>query len=168
MVRPSEAAGARWEEIDIASSVWVIPAHRMKKKREHLVPLTPQTLQILKDIQVSSGRREFIFPSARNPKSPASSAAVNMALRRMGFRGRIVSHGFRALASTTLNEQGFDADIIEAALAHVDKNSVRAAYNRAAYLERRKVLMRWWSAHIEGNEKAIAFTSIEKHLGALS
>jgi integrase len=149
MVRPSEAAAARWAEIDFESSIWAIPAERMKKRREHMVPLTPQTLRILDDMKELSGSREFIFPSGRHPKSPASNASVNMALKRMGFKGRIVSHGFRALASTTLNEQGFDSDIIEAALAHVDKNSVRAAYNRAEYLERRKILMCWWSESIE-------------------
>jgi integrase len=102
-----------------------------------------------------SGHREFIFPSNKNPKSHVNSQSANMALKRMGFEGQLVSHGLRALASTTLNEQGFNPDVIEAALAHVDKNEVRKAYNRAEYLEQRRKLMCWWSDHItvsaEGN-----------------
>ncbi len=148
MVRPGEAAGARWDEIDEEQMIWTIPAGRMKKKRIHVVPLTPQAIQILETMKPISRNREFVFPSNSNPRQHASSAAVNMALKRMGFKGRLVSHGFRALASTTLNEEGFDQDLIEAALAHVDKNSVRAAYNRTDYLERRRAIMHWWSHHI--------------------
>lgn len=155
MVRPSEAAGARWAEIDLVNKLWVIPAERMKKARSHTVPLTPQTIAILSALEPISGHREFLFPSDTNPKKHANSATVNMALRRMGYQGRIVSHGFRALASTTLNEQAFDADIIEAALAHQDKNATRRAYNRAGYLERRATLMYWWSQHIESAEEPV-------------
>lgn len=148
MVRPSEAAGAKWREIDFKKSTWNIPAERMKKKRPHSVPLTAMTIEILSNMKSISGKRDFIFPSNRNPREHASSAAVNMALRRMGFKGRLVSHGFRALASTALNDQGFDPDLIESALAHADKNSVRAAYNRSDFLERRKEMMEWWSARL--------------------
>lgn len=148
MVRPGEAAGARWDEIDEKQKQWNIPAERMKKKRSHTVPLTHQAIQILEAMRPISGKREYVFPSDKNPRQCASSATVNMALKRMGFKGRLVSHGFRALASTTLNEQGFDQDLIEAALAHVDKNSVRAAYNRTDYLDRRRDIMKWWSGHI--------------------
>ncbi len=149
MVRPAEAAGARWDEIDREQMLWCIPADRMKQKREHRVPLTEQTLAILDHMQPISGRSPFIFPSERNPGKPTNSETANRALQRMGYKGILVSHGLRALASTTLNEQGFDKDVIEAALAHQDKNQVRAAYNRATYLDRRRVLMQWWSSHIE-------------------
>jgi integrase len=149
MVRPSEAAGATWAEIDREKNLWVIPAERMKKKKEHIVPLTKQTLALLDAITPISGHREFIFPSDRNPKTHSNSATANMALKRMGFGGQLVSHGLRSLASTTLNEQAMDPDIIEAALSHVDKNEVRRAYNRAEYIERRRELMSWWSNHIE-------------------
>lgn len=149
MVRPSEAAGARWDEIDREQMLWCIPAERMKQKREHKVPLTDQTLALLDFMQPISGRTPFIFPSERNPGRPTHSETANRALQRMGYKGILVSHGLRALASTTLNEQGFDHDVIEAALAHQDKNQVRAAYNRATYLERRRKLMEWWSGHIE-------------------
>ncbi len=149
MTRPSEASGAKWEEIDWDEKVWTIPAERMKKRREHRIPLTEQMLELLEVIKPISGHREFIFPSDRDPKKPCNSQTANMALKRMGFAGRLVSHGLRSLASTTLNEQGFDKDIIEAALAHVDDNQVRSAYNRTDYLERRRPMMSWWSGCIE-------------------
>lgn len=150
MTRPIEAAAAKWEDINIDEKTWVIPAERMKMKKPHTIPLSPQMLSLLELLRPISGHREYIFPSHRNPKSHANSQSVNMALKRMGFNGQLVSHGLRALASTTLNEQGtFDPDVIEAALAHVDKNEVRRAYNRAEYLDRRRDMMNWWSGHIE-------------------
>lgn len=100
-------------------------------------------------MQPISSHREHVFPSDRNPRTHANASTANMALKRMGYAGLLVSHGLRALASTTLNEQSFDPDIIESALSHVDKNEVRRAYNRAQYLEQRRTLMNWRSAHIE-------------------
>ncbi|MDP5206349.1 tyrosine-type recombinase/integrase, partial [Alishewanella sp. SMS9] len=137
------------DEIDRSEMLWCIPAERMKQKREHKVPLTDQTLALLDFMQPISGRSEYIFPSDRNPGKATHSETANRALQRMGYKGILVSHGLRALASTTLNEQGFDHDVIEAALAHQEKNQVRAAYNRATYLDRRRVLMQWWSEQIE-------------------
>ncbi len=149
MVRPSEAAGAKWDEIDLDNATWNIPAERMKKKKPHTAPLSPQVLDLLEVMRPMSGHREYIFPADRNPKHHTHEQTANMALKRMGFGGLLVAHGLRALASTTLNEQGFDPDIIEAALAHLDPNEIRRAYNRAEYLERRRVMMCWWSGHIE-------------------
>ena len=149
MSRPGEAAGARWDEIDAEKALWTIPGERMKKGKEHIVPLSPQSLGLLEAMKPISGHREFVFPSDRSPRKPAHSSTANMALKRMGFAGILVSHGLRALASTTLNEQDFDPDVIEAALSHVDKNEVRRAYNRAQYLEKRRKLMNWWSEHIQ-------------------
>ncbi|GHX85132.1 integrase domain-containing protein [Vibrio cholerae] len=149
MTRPAEASGARWDEINWEEKVWTIPAERMKKRREHRIPLTEQMLALLEVMKPISGHRDFVFPSDRDPKKPCNSQTANMALKRMGFAGRLVSHGLRSLASTTLNEQGFDPDLVEAALAHVDDNQVRSAYNRTDYLERRKPMMCWWSGHIE-------------------
>lgn len=149
MTRPSEAAGTRWEELDFQKGVWVIPAERMKKKRSQTIPLSHQTLAILEFMKPISGHRKHIFPADRNPKTHINAQTANMALKRMGFSGQLVAHGLRALSSTTLNEQGFDPDVIEAALAHTDKNEVRGAYNRAEYLERRRSMMSWWSEHIE-------------------
>ncbi len=120
-----------------------------EKKREHRIPLTDQTVALLEVMKPISQHREFVFPSDRNPLKSYNSQTANMALKRMGFEKRLVSHGFRSLASTTLNEQGFDSDLIEASLAHVDGNQVRSAYNRTDYFERRIPMMVWWSGHIE-------------------
>ncbi len=148
MVRPGEAAEAKWSEIDFKEAIWAIPAERMKMDRPHLVPLTPQVIDILELIKPISFHREYIFPSHIDPKRPANKQSANKALRDMGFRGRLVAHGMRALASTTLNEHGFDHDVVEAALAHKDDNEVRAAYNRAQYLQRRREMMEWWSNRV--------------------
>ena len=148
MVRPGEAAGTKWNEIDFDNKLWTIPPDRMKKKREHIVPLTDQALSLLKLIEPISGHREHVFPGDRNPKTHLNESTANMALKRMGFNNKLVAHGLRSLASTTLNEQGHDPDVIESALAHVDKNGVRRAYNRAEYIKRRTLLMNWWSEHI--------------------
>ncbi|WP_371377742.1 integrase domain-containing protein [Thalassotalea aquiviva] len=148
MVRPSEAAGARWEEVDWENELWVIPAERMKKKREHIVPLTPEILKILEKLKPLSAHREHLFPADRNPRTHCNTQTANAAIKRMGFEGRLVSHGLRSLASTTLNEQGFAPHVIEAALAHAKENQVEAAYNRAQYLEQRKEMMNWWSNSI--------------------
>lgn len=149
MVRPREAAEAKWCEIDFEECLWVIPAERMKMKVEHIVPLSPQALAILEVVKPISYHREFVFPSDRHPTKPSNAQTANKALERMGFKGRLVAHGMRSIASTTLNEQGFDGDVIESALAHQDKNEVRRAYNRAQYLERRRLLMLSWSDQIE-------------------
>ena len=149
MVRPSEAAGTCWDEIDFENEVWHIPATRMKKKRSHSVPLSMQSLSILREMQAISGQRMHVFPSERKPLTHTNPSTANVALKRMGYHGKLVAHGFRSIASTTLNEKGFDPDLIESALAHSCKDEVRAAYNRSDYLERRKALMRWWSNHIE-------------------
>ena len=148
MTRPSEAAGTRWDEIDIENELWSIPEERMKKGRPHTIPLTEQTLDLLQTIKSITPESEFVFPGHTSRKKHVSSQTANKALERMGFKGQQTSHGLRALASTTLNEQGFDVDVIEAALSHVDKDKVRSAYNRTDYLERRKVVMNWWSKHI--------------------
>lgn len=149
MVRPSEAAGARWSEIDLEQALWNIPAERMKKKKAHIIPLTQQSLSLLELMKPISGRSEFVFPSDRDPRKHTNAQTANTAIKRMGFDKKLVAHGMRALASTILNEEGFDPDVIEAALAHIGKNEVRNAYNRAQYIERRKPLMTWWSEHIE-------------------
>ena len=167
MVRPSEAAGARWDEINFEEQIWEIPAERMKKRRVHTVPLTPQSLELLESITPLTGHRGFIFPSDRNPRKHVNSSSTNVALRRMGYQGKLVAHGFRSLASTTLNEQGFDPDIIEVALAHMDKDATRAAYNRAEYLERRRAMMYWWSERIEKAAEGIAEVKGKKHLKAV-
>lgn len=149
ITRPAEAAEARWDEIDLEANEWKIPAARMKMNRDHIVPLSDEALAILEMMKPLSGNREFIFPSRIKPKSPMNSQTVNAALKRAGFSGVLVSHGLRSIASTALNEQGFPPDVIEAALAHVDKNEVRRAYNRSDYLEQRRPMMQWWAEFIK-------------------
>lgn len=149
MTRPAEAATSRWADIDFEKKIWTIPAERMKKRRIHIIPLTEQALTLLEAIKPYSGHREYVFPADRDPRTHCNSQTANMALKRMGFEGRLVSHGMRSMASTILNEHGWDPELIEVALAHVDKDEVRSAYNRADYIERRRPMMAWWSEHIE-------------------
>lgn len=164
MTRPIEAATARWEDIDLVNKTWVIPAIRMKMKKPHTIPLTPELLALIKQIKPISSHREYLFPGQRNPRSHANSASVNMAIKRMGYKGKLVSHGLRSIASTALNEQGFNPDVIESALAHVDKNEVRRAYNRSEYLEQRRKLMCWWSDYITQAAKGKVNKSGKKNL----
>ena len=133
ITRPAEAAEARWDEIDREAREWKIPASRMKMNRDHTVPLSDEAIAILEMMKPLSGNR------------PMNSQTVNASLKRAGFGGVLVSHGLRSIASTALNEQGFPPDVIEAALAHVDKNEVRRAYNRSDYLEQRRPMMQWWA-----------------------
>jgi len=144
LVRPSEASGTQWAEIDFDLNLWVIPAERMKAKREHVVPLSKQALDILEVMRPLSGKRQYVFPSRNDPKQPMNSQTANAALKRIGYGGKLVAHGLRSIASTALNEASFNPDVIESALAHTDKNEVRRAYNRSTYLEQRKEMMSWW------------------------
>ncbi|WP_455864732.1 integrase domain-containing protein [Pantoea agglomerans] len=144
LVRPSEASGAQWAEIDLDAKLWTIPAERMKAKREHIVPLSPQALEILEVMKPISAHREHVFPSRNDPKLPMNSQTANAALKRIGYGGKLVAHGLRSIASTAMNEAGFNSDVIEAALAHSDKDEVRRAYNRAIYLTQRQELITWW------------------------
>ncbi|EFQ2974826.1 tyrosine-type recombinase/integrase [Escherichia coli] len=144
LVRPSEASGTQWAEIDLDAKLWIIPAERMKAKREHIVPLSPQALDILNIMKPISAHRTHVFPSRSDPLKPMNSQTANAALKRIGFAGKLVAHGLRSIASTALNERGYNPDVIEAALAHSDKNEVRRAYNRSVYLEKRKQLMNDW------------------------
>ncbi|MET1080464.1 MAG: integrase domain-containing protein [Pseudomonas sp.] len=149
MTRPAEAATTRWADIQVDRKLWIIPAERMKKRRAHAIPLTEPALALLETLRPYSGHREYVFPADRDPRTHCNSQTANMALKRMGFEGRLVSHGLRAMASTILNEHGWDPELIEVALAHVDKDEVRSAYNRADYIERRRPMMAWWSTYIQ-------------------
>ncbi|HHQ6558685.1 TPA: integrase domain-containing protein [Serratia fonticola] len=154
LIRPAEASATAWAEIDIEKKEWCIPAERMKAKRDHIVPLSDQALEILEIMRPISGRREHVFPSRNDPRKPMNSQTANAALKRIGYGGKLVAHGLRSIASTAMNEAGFNADVIEAALAHSDKNEVRRAYNRSSYLVQRQELMTWW-AELVYNHKNI-------------
>ncbi|HDG1679429.1 TPA: tyrosine-type recombinase/integrase [Kluyvera ascorbata] len=151
LVRPSEASGTRWAEIDLDEKLWTIPADRMKAKREHIVPLSQQALEILDVMKPISTHREHVFPSRNDPKCPMNSQTANAALKRIGFSGKLVAHGLRSIASTAMNEAELNPDVIEAALAHSDKNEVRRAYNRSTYLSKRVELMNWWGIFIKNS-----------------
>lgn len=139
--RTSELIGAEWAEIDWEREEWHIPKERMKMKRPHMIPLSRQALVILKEIHALTGDKPFLFYSSRSKSRHLSNGCVLMALRRMKYGGRMCGHGFRALASTILNEKGYNPDWIECQLAHQDGDKIRSAYNRAEYVLERKKMM---------------------------
>jgi integrase len=150
-VRPGELRQAEWSEIDFDAAVWRIPASRMKQRRPHVVPLSRQSLAILAQARALTGHGRLVFPALGKRDRPLSENTVNAALRRMGFgRDEMTAHGFRALASTQLNESGrWSPDAIERALAHKDADQVRAAYHRGAHWQERVAMAQWWSDHLD-------------------
>ncbi|EHQ0038395.1 tyrosine-type recombinase/integrase [Escherichia coli] len=167
VTRPAEASSARWAEIDMNAQQWTIPAGRMKMRRDHIIPLCSQAMAVLEAMKPISHHREYVFPGLKDPRQPMNSQTANVALRRMGFGGILVSHGMRAIFSTAANEEGFEPDVIEAALAHVDTNSVRRAYNRSNYLEKRIVLMRWWGEFVEAAATGVTLASGKRGIRAV-
>ncbi len=142
MVRPREALCAQWDEIDLVNKVWTVPATRMKGKREHAVPLSDQAISIINEMsKIKKGA--YIFYGAYRHEKPISGEAVLAALKRHGLSDEMTPHGFRSMWSTTLNEEGFNPDIIEAALAHKSGNAIRDIYNRTTYFEQREKMMAW-------------------------
>jgi integrase len=148
--RPGEVRGAIWSEIDLDSAVWRIGAKRTKMRREHEVPLSRQALDVLREVKEVARASALVFPSIRSNTRPLSENGMNSALRRLGFtKDEMTSHGFRASASSILNEKGFRPDVIEAALGHQEKNEIRRAYNRATYWPERIELMQAWADHLD-------------------
>lgn len=147
-VRTNELIGAEWSEFDQEAALWVIPAARMKMKSEHIVPLSAQALAILGQLQALAGRSRFVFPG-RNRDKPISNNTMLFALYRLGYKGKMTGHGFRAVASTMLNEQGYRPDVIERQLAHCERDEVRGAYNRAEYLGERATMMQRWADYLD-------------------
>jgi integrase len=153
-VRPGELRHALWSEIDEKGAEWRIPAERMKMRAPHIVPLSKQALAVLKEIKPLARRSDLIFPSQGNPEIPMSENTLSYALGRMGYAGIHCPHGFRSLASTILNEQGFNPDWIERQLAHAPRNKIRAAYNRAEHLPERRKMMNWWADFLDKQRPA--------------
>jgi integrase len=154
MTRPGDIRGMRRSELDFERAVWRIPAERMKMRRPHEVPLSRQAMQILRDIWPLSDHGELVLPSIRSARKPLSENAMNSALRRMGYANEeMTSHGFRSAASTILNGRGFDPDVIEAALAHQDKNAIRRTYNRSTYWPERVKLLQTWADMLDDFKK---------------
>jgi len=145
--RPGELRAAEWDEFDLDAAVWAVPAERTKMRREHHVPLPPQALEILSELQGITGDGQLVFPSVRSIRRYMSENTLNAALRRMGYsKDEVTAHGFRATASTLLNESGLWApDVIERQLAHVDSNEVRRAYARGDHWDERIRMMAWWA-----------------------
>jgi integrase len=154
-VRTGELIGARWQEFDLERAEWRVPAERTKSRREHRVPLSRQALEVMRTLRAAHDDPErsqgtaLLFPGERDHAKPMSNNTMLKALERMGYKGRMTGHGFRGIASTALNEMGFRPDVIEAQLAHVEENRVRAAYNHARYTDERRDMMQSWADYVD-------------------
>ena len=155
-VRPGELRGARWDEFDIDSSLWRIPADRMKMGTDHVVPLSSQSLSIIEELKLISGQYDLVFPSERSRQVSMSDNTMRRAIFKLGYDGtqsgksKVTPHGFRATASSILNETGFNPDAIERQLSHMERNGVRAAYtHHARYLDDRSKMMQWWADYLD-------------------
>lgn len=161
-VRTGELIGATWNEIDVENAVWIIPAARMKMRTEHVVPLSRQAVALLRELQNIGGGSRYVFPG-RNPDKPMSNNTMLFALYRLGYKGKMTGHGFRAVASTVLNESGrYRSDVIERQLAHCERNDVRGAYNRAEYLPERRRMMQDWSDTLDALAKGAQVIPLQR------
>jgi integrase len=150
-VRPGELRKAEWSEIDLEAAEWRIPAERMKMRAIHIVPLSVQAVVCLRELHPLTGTGHYVFPGLRTPTRPMSENTVNAALRRLGYaKDEMTGHGFRSMASTLLNEQGWHRDAIERQLAHGERDAVRAAYNYAEHLPERRRMMQAWADYLDG------------------
>jgi integrase len=166
--RTTELRAARWSEIENIDSnepLWRIPAERMKMKREHIVPLAPQAIAVLRELRALPGSEAspFLFPSPSR-EGYMSNNTMLYALYRIGYHGRATVHGFRSMASTALNEMGFRPDVIERQLAHQEQNAVRAAYNRAEYINERRTMMKRWADHLDAKAAGNIIPSSQSRL----
>jgi integrase len=148
-VRTSELIEAEWVEFDLDNARWDIPAERMKMETPHIVPLSPQAVEVLRALRLLTGNGRLVFPGANDKNKPMSNNTILFALYRLGYKGRMTGHGFRGLASTVLHENGFEEEHIELQLAHQKRNKVAAAYNHAKYLKQRKAMMQWWADFLD-------------------
>jgi len=159
---------AEWPEFDLDSAepLWRIPAEKMKMREQHVVPLAKQALVLLHELHSVTGRGQYVFPSLRSGSRPMSENTVNAALRRMGYStDEMTGHGFRSLASTCLNEQGYHADLIELQLAHAERNQIRAAYNKAQRLPERRKMMQAWAEFLDGLRAGANVVPIKRMIG---
>ncbi|WP_272572108.1 MULTISPECIES: tyrosine-type recombinase/integrase [unclassified Providencia] len=147
-VRPGELRKAEWSEINFDTKIWEIPSEKMKMRRPHIVPLSEQVIDLLRQIHPISGSYQYIFPSRTDYRKHISDMALNTMIRRMGYSGRATGHGFRHTMSTILHEQGYNTAWIETQLAHVDKNSIRGTYNHAQYIDRRREMLQWYADYM--------------------
>jgi integrase len=148
LARPSEVTEAKWCEFDLDAAIWRIPAERMKRRKEHTVPLPAQALELLRVLHGITGHREHLFPGRDNRSRPMSSATFRQALKIVGWAGRYSPHATRTTGSTRLNEMGYPSDWIERQLAHIEPNSVRRTYNHAEHLSDRAKMMQCWADYL--------------------
>jgi len=164
-VRPGNLRAMEWAELDLDAAEWRIPAVKMKMREAHVVPLPLQALEVLRELQPLTGRGRYCFPSLRTADRPMSENTVNTALRRLGFdNDTMTGHGFRAMASTRLNELGWQPDVIERQLAHAERNKVRAAYNRAQYMAERQKMMQAWADYLDSLRMGAKVIPIKRKL----
>lgn len=161
-VRPGELRGAEWTEFDLDAAEWRIPASRMKMGEEHVVPLSTHAVEQLRELRTITGWGPLCLPGISDPRKPISANTVLFALYRMGYHKRATGHGFRALASTCLNEMGWRPDVIERQLAHAERNKVRAAYNRATFMAERREMMQGWGDFLHAQEHGASVLPIRK------
>jgi integrase len=161
-VRTTELIGARWDEFDLESARWDLPAERMKMKTPHIVPLSTQAVNLLKTLQLITGHSLLLFPGERDHEKSMSNNTILKALERMGYKGRMTGHGFRGIASTQLHEMGFEHAHIELQLAHQERDVVSAAYNHATYIKQRAKMMQDWSDYLDSctSGKILAFQQV--------
>lgn len=162
LTRTQETRFAQWSEFDLDANVWHIPAERMKMKRSHSIPLTPQVIALLERVKPFTSHKPYLFWNASIGK-PFSENAMLQVLYRLGLKGKLTIHGLRATGSTVLNEAGFRADVIECALAHKEENAIRGAYNHAQYLEERRGMMAWWSDYLSALEAGAQVIPIKRN-----
>jgi integrase len=149
-VRTKELIEATWDEFDLDNAQWIIPAHRMKMRSEHIVPLSGQAVEILRGLKEHNGRWGWIFPGHHSPRKHMSNNTVLKGLERLGFKGRMTGHGFRALAMSTIKEQlGYRHEVIDRQLSHAPKSMVQRAYDRAKFLDERKIMMQDWADYLD-------------------
>jgi integrase len=165
-VRPGELRKAEWSEIDLDGQEWRIPAEKMKMRTVHIVPLSRQAVAILRELHLLTGSGQYVFPSLRTKDRPMSENTVNAALRRLGYeKDQMTGHGFRSMASTILNEQGWHRDAIERQLAHAERDKVRGAYNYAEHLPERRKMMQAWADYLDGLRAGAKVTPIRATAG---
>jgi integrase len=166
-VRPGELRKAEWTEFDLESAIWRIPGERMKMKATHIVPLSTQAVEVLREVFPLTGNGRYVFPSIRTASRPMSENTINVALRRLGYgKDEMTGHGFRSMAAARLNEMGWNADAIERQLAHAESNKVRAAYTHAAqYLEERTRMMQAWADYLDGLKQGATILPLRRKAG---
>ncbi|MEL7629146.1 integrase arm-type DNA-binding domain-containing protein [Pectobacterium aroidearum] len=148
-LRTIELRSAEWQEIDFGKKIWQIPKERMKMRRPHLVPLSTQVYDLLSELQNITGGFQLVFPGRNDSSKSMSEASINQVIKRVGYDKKLTGHGFRHTMSTILHEQGFNSAWIELQLAHVDKNSIRATYNHALYLDGRREMLQWYADYVD-------------------